>query len=66
MNFAKVFFIEHIRVSASDIRMQLVVIYDLNISLQFVLINFTFSFLLFFTLAYASMVPEFLHRFVFR
>ena len=36
-----IFFTEHIRASASDIRMQVVVIYNLNLSLQFVTINFT-------------------------
>ena len=36
------FFTEHLQVTASDIRMQVVVLYKLNLSLQFVTINFTF------------------------
>ena len=37
---AKVFFCEFLPVTTSDILMQIVVIYKLNISLQFVMINF--------------------------
>ena len=43
-----------------------VVIYNLNLSLLFVTINFAFSLFWVFTLAHASKSPEFLHRFVFR
>ena len=43
--FKNTFFTEQLRVSASDNRMQVVVIYNLNLSLQFVEMNFTFSFL---------------------
>ena len=39
--FKNTFFTEHLRVIASDIRMQVVVNYNLNISLQFSTINFT-------------------------
>ena len=39
--------------TASDIRLQVVVIYNLNLALQFVTINFTFSLLRVFTLAHA-------------
>ena len=50
--------------TASDIRMQLVIIYNLN--LQFETINFTFSPLRVFTLARAlHNVPELLRRFAF-
>ena len=41
--FKNTFFTEHLRVTAADIRMQVVVIYNLNLSLQFVAINFEFS-----------------------
>ena len=41
--------------TASDIRMQEVVIYNLNLSLQFVKINFTSSLMRVFTLAHALM-----------
>ena len=44
--------------------MQVVVIYDLNLSLQFVAINFTFFLLLFFALGDVYMLPEFLHQFL--
>ena len=60
--FKNTFFTEQLRVTASAIRMQVVVIYNENLSLQFVTINFTFSLLWVNTLAYASMLPEFLHR----
>ena len=53
--FKNTFFAEHLRVTASDVRMQVVVIYNLNLFLQFVTINFTFSLLRVFTLAYALM-----------
>ena len=63
MNFAKflgtIFFAEHLRVTASDIRMQVVVIYNLNLFLQFVTINFTFSLLRVFTLAHGLMSLNF-------
>ena len=39
--FKIAFITEHLRVTASDIRMQVVVIYNLNLSLQFLTINFT-------------------------
>ena len=39
--FKNTFFTEHLRVTASDIRMQVVVIYNLNLSWQFLRINFT-------------------------
>ena len=63
----KVFFLaEHLKVTASDIRMQVVVIYNLNLSLQFVTINFTFSLLQVFTLAHAlHNVPKHLRQFAF-
>ena len=41
----KTVFTEHLQVTASDIRMQVVVIYNLNLSLQSVTVNFTFSLL---------------------
>ena len=45
VNFVKYltthFLTEHLRVTASDIRMQVVVIYNLNLSLQFLTLNFT-------------------------
>ena len=63
--FKNTFFTEQLRVSASDNRMQVVVIYDLNLSLQFVEMNFTFSFLWVFTLVHDSTSPEFLHRYVY-
>ena len=37
--FKKIFFTENLRVTASDILMQVVVTYNLNLSLQFVTIN---------------------------
>ena len=56
-NFTKLFkntsFTEHLRVTASDIRMQVVVIYNLNLALKFLIINLTFSLLWVFTLAHA-------------
>ena len=39
--FKIAFITEHLRVTASDIWMQVVVIYNLNLSLQFLTINFT-------------------------
>ena len=64
--FKKTVFAEHLRVTASDIRMQEVVIYNLNLSLQFVTINFAFSLLRVFTLAHdLHNVPVFLRRFAF-
>ena len=45
--------------TASDILMQVVEIYDLNLYLQFVTINFTFSLLRVFTLVYALMSLNF-------
>ena len=47
------FFAEYLRVTASDIRMQVAVIYNLNLSLQFVSINLEFSLLRVLTLAHA-------------
>ena len=57
---------EHLWVTASDIRLQAVVIYNLNLSFKFVTINFTFSLLLVFMLTLGSMSPELLHRVVFQ
>ena len=57
----KTFFAELLRVTASDIRMHVAVIYDLNLSLQFVSIFSPASF-------YAGAcfnVPELLRRFAF-
>ena len=52
--------------TASDIRMQLVVICNLNLPLQLVTINFTFSLLRIFTLAHVlHNVRVLLHRFPF-
>ena len=45
--------------TASDILMQVVEIYDLNLYLQFVTINFTFSLLRVFTLVHALMSLNF-------
>ena len=39
--FKNSFFSEHLRLTASDIKKQVVVIYNLSLSLQFVKINFT-------------------------
>ena len=56
VNFAKFlrtpFFAEHVWLTASNICMQVVVIYNLNLFLQFVTINFTFPLLRVFTLAH--------------
>ena len=60
-----IFFTEQLRVTASDTRMQVFVIHNLNLSFQFVTINFKFCLLQIFTLAHASMLLEFLQRFVF-
>ena len=57
--FKNTFFAEHLRVTASDIRMQVVVIYNLNLILQFVVISFTFSLLRVFMLAHALMSLSF-------
>ena len=58
---------EHLQVTASAIRMQVAVIYNLNLSLQFVTINFKFSLLRVFTLAHAlHNAPELLRQFAFR
>ena len=57
--FKDTFFAEHLRVTASDIRMQVIVIYNLNLFLQFVAANFTFSLLRVFTLAHALMSLNF-------
>ena len=57
--FKNTFFAEHLRVTASDIRMQVIVIYNLNLFLQFVATNFTFSLLRVFTLAHALMSLNF-------
>ena len=71
VNFAKIFknmfCAEHLQVTASDIRMQVAVIYNLNLSLQFVTINFKFSLQRVFTLAHAlHNAPELLRQFAFR
>ena len=39
--FKNIFSTEHLRMIASDIRVQIVVIYNSNLSLKFVTINFT-------------------------
>ena len=57
--FKNTFFAEHLRVTASHIRMQVVVIYNLNLFLLFVTINFTFSLLRVFMLAHALMSLNF-------
>ena len=57
--FKSTFFTEHPRVTASDICIQVVVIYNLNLILQFVVISFTFSLLRVFTLAHALMFLSF-------
>ena len=57
--FKNTFFAEHLRVTASDIRMQVVVIYNLNLFLQFVTIYFTFSLRQVFTLVHALMPLNF-------
>ena len=44
-DFCKIFKNKKLRVTAFEIRMQVVVIYNENLSLQFVTINFTFSIL---------------------
>ena len=62
--FKNTFFTEYLRVTVFDIRMQVVVIYNLDQSLQFVTVNFALFFV--FNLVHASMSPEFLHPFVFR
>ena len=59
------FFTKYLPVTASDISVQRVVIYNLNLSLKFITINLTFSLLWVLTLGHASMSPEFLLRFVF-
>ena len=63
--FKNTFFTEQFQVNASNIRMQVVVIYKLNLSLQFYN-DKLYPLLWVFTLVHASMSPEFLHRFVFR
>ena len=64
--FKNTFSAEHLQVTASDIRMQEVVIYNLNLSLQFVTINLAFFLLRVFTLAHdLHNVPVFLRRFAF-
>ena len=57
--FRSTFFAEQLQVTVSDIRMQVIVIYNLNLSLQFVTINFTFSLLRVFTLAHDLMSLNF-------
>ena len=64
--FKNPFLTENLRVTASDLRMQVVVICNLNLSLIFVTINFAFSFLWVFTLAHPSKSPELLHGYVFQ
>ena len=64
--FKNTFSAEHHRVTASDIRMQVVVICDLNLSLQLVTINFTFFLLRVFMLAHAlHNAPVLLRQFAF-
>ena len=58
-NIQENLFRRHHQVTASDIRMQVVLIYNLNLSLQFVTINFTFSLLQVFTLANTLMSLSF-------
>ena len=41
--FKNIFFTEYLQVTASDIRMQVVAIYNLNLPLQFLTINFNSS-----------------------
>ena len=41
--FKNTFFTEHLPMTPSDIQMQVVLIYNLNLSLQFLVINFEFS-----------------------
>ena len=53
------FFAEHLRVTASVICMRVAPICNLNLYLQFVSINFTFSLLRVFTLAHALMSLNF-------
>ena len=43
--FKNTFFTEHVQPTSSDIRVQVVVLYKLNLSLQSLMINFTFFFL---------------------
>ena len=57
--FKKIFFAEHLQVTAFDIPMQVVLNYNLNLSLQFVTTNFTFSLLRVFTLAHTLMSLNF-------
>ena len=63
--FKNTVFAEHLGVTASDIRMQVVVTYNLKLFLHFVTMNSTFSLLRVLTLPHASMSPDFLHRFFF-
>ena len=63
--FKNTFLAEQLRVTASDICRQVVVIDNLNLFLQFVTITFTFSLLRVFTLVDAFNVPELLRRFAF-
>ena len=57
--FKNTFFAKHLRVTAFNIRMQVVVIYNLNLSLQFVTISITFSLLRVFLLVHALMSLNF-------
>ena len=43
--FKDTFFTEQLQLTASDIRMQVAVLYSLSLSLQYLIINLTFSFL---------------------
>ena len=69
MNFAKSlktpFSTDHLRENTSDTRMQIVVLYNLNLSLQYVTINFTISLVRVFTLPHASISSQFLRRLIF-
>ena len=62
--FKNTFFAEQLRVIASDIRMQVVVIYNLNLSLQFVTKLYIFSSASFHAGAWFN-VPELLNWFAF-
>ena len=63
--FENTFFAEHLRMTASDIRMQVVAIYNLNLFLQFVTINFTFFSSASFHAGACFNVSELLRRFAF-
>ena len=65
--FKNIFFTEHLRVTAFEIRMQVVVIYNLNISLQFLTINFRpFCEFSRWIISQCRLIMPQKHRFVFR